>query len=95
MNKKPYMIIYTVEHGRLEFASAVDFVNFSHQYTIHRLHGPAVMYGSGLIEYWIEDEHYNKRAYYKKIESMGMEVKSLPPELKLTDPRKWVREWRI
>jgi hypothetical protein len=55
---------------------------------LHRTDGPAVIdYEEQL--YFINGLQHSKQAFDETIQS----VKELPPELKLTDPRWWVREW--
>jgi hypothetical protein len=54
----------------------------------HRLDGPACEYTKN--EWWIDDQQYTEEDFNKIIE----EAKQLPPELKLTDPRWWVREMK-
>lgn len=55
---------------------------------LHREDGPAVVYSKGLKEWWIDGILYSKTQYYK----ITKEVKKMSLEVKLTDPREWVRE---
>lgn len=67
----------------------------------HRLDGPAYVKEEGAIllsnksglaknEYWIDGKQYTKTAFKKLIE----EIKQMPLELRLIDPRWWVREFK-
>lgn len=61
----------------------------------HRVDGPAFIayHMNGNIEseqYWLENRQYTKEEYYKIME----EVKNMEEAVKLTDPRKWVREFK-
>jgi hypothetical protein len=68
---------------------------------LHRIDGPAVEwatgdkqwsveYADGDKEWWIDNKEYSE----KDFDQITKEVKALPLELKLTDPRDWVREWK-
>ena len=39
---------------------------------IHREDGPAVEYANGTIEYWLNDERYFNRDYYKELVKRGL-----------------------
>jgi hypothetical protein len=54
----------------------------------HRLDGPAVKWVAGDEQWWIDSKEYSEKDFNKTIE----EAKALPLELRLTDPRWWVRE---
>jgi hypothetical protein len=57
---------------------------------LHRIDGPARKFFNGGKEWWIDGKEYSEEEFYEVIQ----EVKSLPLELKLTDPRWWVREMK-
>jgi hypothetical protein len=56
----------------------------------HRIDGPAAEFGNGDQTWWLDD----KWLPYEEFSELIKEVKDLPPELKLTDPRWWVREMK-
>jgi hypothetical protein len=56
----------------------------------HRIDGPAVEWDNGERIWYIDDEEYSKEDFNRIIR----EAKSLPLELRLTDPRWWVREMK-
>jgi hypothetical protein len=85
---KKYITVYTKEHGKLEFTED-EWNKFDvGPITYHRIDGPAVEYADGDKGWWIDDKKYWKEDFLQITE----EVKSLPLELRLTDPRWWVRE---
>jgi hypothetical protein len=57
---------------------------------LHRLDGPATEYANGDKRWFIDNELLLPSDFDRIIE----EVKQLSPELKLTDPRWWVREMK-
>jgi hypothetical protein len=57
---------------------------------IHRTDGPAVERADGSKEWRLEHVEYSEEEFNKIIN----EVKQLPLELRLTDPRWWVREMK-
>jgi hypothetical protein len=57
---------------------------------LHRVDGPAQEYSNGDRRWWIDDQ----RLYKKDFDQTIQEAKALPLELRLTDPRWWVREMK-
>jgi hypothetical protein len=55
---------------------------------LHREVGPAIVYANGEESWYLDGVSYTEEEFNKIIN----EVKQLPLELKLTDPRWWVRE---
>jgi hypothetical protein len=55
---------------------------------LHREDGPAVEYADGWKWWYLNDEKLTEEEFNRIIE----EAEQLPVELKLTDPRWWVRE---
>ena len=53
----------------------------------HREDGPAVECADGTKHWYINDKRHREEDYWEVIN----EAKALPKELKLTDPRDWVR----
>lgn len=83
---------HTVESGLIDCALG-DNVNQHLEKTFHRINGPAIeerpdVYGYFPNHYYIDGVSYDYSDYLNIIK----EAKELPPSLKLTDPRWWVRE---
>jgi hypothetical protein len=57
---------------------------------IHRTDGPAISTAGLWQHYYLDNEEHSK----KDFTTIVGEAKRLPPELKLTDPRWWVREMK-
>jgi hypothetical protein len=60
---------------------------------LHRMDGPAVecvTSVSRVLEFFIDNRKLHKEDY----DAIILEVESLTKELRLTDPRWWVREWK-
>ena len=80
------------KHHR-ENGPAVIYTNGYRAYCIngklHREDGPAVIHGNtGHCTYWLNDKHYPKSLYYKKLE----EIDNLPLSLKLIHEEEWIRK---
>jgi hypothetical protein len=64
--------------------------------TYHRVDGPARIYrlegevNYEMSSYWIDGENYSEAEFWRKI----IQIRELPLELRLTDPRWWVREMK-
>jgi len=56
----------------------------------HRVDGPAAEYSSGSTYWQLEGKYFTEKEFNKLIQ----EVRDMLPVLRLTDPRKWVREYR-
>jgi hypothetical protein len=48
----------------------------------------------GVVRWYVNGACFSYDGYRKLIENLDKEIKALPLELKLTDPRDWVREWK-
>jgi hypothetical protein len=80
--------LHRMDEPAMEYANGDKrwFINSK----LHRVDGPAVEYDSGSKEWWIDDKKYFKKDFNKIIK----EAKALPLELRLIDPRWWVREMK-
>lgn len=56
----------------------------------HRLNGPAVELENGEKAWRIDDFEYSKHLF----DALIRRIKEMPLELRLTDPRWWVREFK-
>jgi hypothetical protein len=90
MKKDIYITIYTKEQGKLEFTYE-EWLDFDINLIIfHRIDGPAVEFGEEWGRWYIDNKEISK----KDFDTVIQEVKSLPLEFRLTDPRWWVREMK-
>jgi hypothetical protein len=84
-------IVYTKKHGRVELDTCKDILATSYlEEPLHREDGPAIEYSDGAKEWYIDDDEYSKEEF----DQITKEAKSLPLELRLIDPRWWVREMK-
>lgn len=86
-----------LENFETRICSDGVYVNYPDQwsftYTIkhfkpHSMEGPAIIEGRAEF-YFLDGELFRSRALWKEAIA---EARALPPELKLTDPKQWVRE---
>ena len=55
---------------------------------LHRINGPALIHSNGFRWWYLDGRNYHEEQFNQLIR----EAKALPPALRLTDPREWVRK---
>jgi len=83
-----YVTVYTKEYGKQELSNYEAI--YSRISTFHREDGPALEWSDGTDEWFLDGKSYFKDSYCKMIQ----EVKDMDIAMRLTDPRKWVREFK-
>jgi hypothetical protein len=86
-----YITIYTRENDKVEFTEKDYFAsNKVDRATPHRLDGPAIIFSDPNLgsHYFIDGDPFSQKDYWQEIQN----IKNMPLELRLIDPRDWVRE---